>query len=372
MLLSSAIAKRRRNVALITVMLTALGLAVYASLLASPAPAAKKKVYIAMVETYSAIPFYVTVANGARAAADDDGATRLVIRAPVQTNGTNEAGLARTLLATNPDGMAPNPCVLPAWTRVLQDMAKKIKNSNLVTMNCKGAFTATQPNPVKTHVGPNDSQFGRRLATTTIRAARLGRATTGTALIANCFKGTPILDDRNKGYKAAIRSLLPRVKIVEFNGSAIDQAKNTATWTSQLQANPDTVLAMGPCDVDSASLLTIKSKNADAKFAVGIADPASRAILRAIKSGLIAAGGSDQPWVQGYVATRLLADGARARGPVRGWIDTGYVPITRSNVDKFIKGEASAAAQRKFYTPAAKRILAGARKNAKPLSRAFS
>lgn len=364
--------RRQRGAVAIAMALTMIALAAIVSL--SPAKAqekSKKRVYIAMVETYSAIPFYTTVANGAKAAAADDGATRLVVRAPAVTNGTNEAGLARTLLATRPDGFAPNPCVLPAWTRVLRDMARRVKNRNLVTMNCKGAFTADQPNPVPTHVGPNDSQFGRKLATTTIREARLGRDTTGTALIANCFKGTPILDDRNKGYEAAIKSLLPRVKIVNFNGS-VDQAKNTSTWTSQLQANSDVVLAMGPCDADTASLLTIKSKDRNAKYAVGVADPATRSVLRAIKSGVITAGGSDRPWVQGYLAVRLLADGARRNGPVRGWIDTGYEPITKSNVDTFIRGEASASAQRRFYTATAKRLLAGARKNAKPLRRAFS
>lgn len=332
--------------------------------------AAGQEVNLAMVETFSAIPFYVSAKEGAEAAASEDGAVKLTVQAPATANGTNEATMAANLLANEPEGFGPNPCILPAWGRVMKEMAEQVPNENVIAWNCTPVAEPGQASPVPTFVGVSNKETGRMLAETLVEASGLKSSSTGSILVGNCQEGVPILDDRDTGAEEVFKKLLPKADIVHF-GTNAEQAKATAAWSSELSNHTDTIIAFGPCDQDSAALLSLASKS-PGEFAIGSVDP-NEAELKALQAGTFTAAVSSQPWTVGYVTVDLLAAGARGTAAPEGWIDTGILPITEANAAEFEKASTGGAPQAEFFLPYAKKAIEEAESgaNVKPLDAAF-
>ena len=326
-----------------------------------------KHVTIGVVETFTSIPFYQTAALGAKAAGTEDGNATVIVQGPAESTGSGEATMAQNLeTAKQPQGFAPNPCVLPAWTQTLATLARDVPHDNVAAWNCKPIETAGETSPVKTYVGVNDTETGALEAQVAIQGAHLSPSTTGTALVAYCEKGVPILTSRASGAIAEIKKLLPKVTGVDFF-SALDQNGNTAAWTSEFSRYSHVVLALGACDQDSASLITLKTRGVGGNFPSSTVDPDPQE-LEGIMSGKMTAGVASAPWVQANVAVRLLIAGARGKALPQGWIDTGLHTITKANASQWLAATKSPAAAATFFKPFADKILANISAVTKPMS----
>lgn len=329
----------------------------------------QENVDLAMVMSFK-IPYFIAAQNGAEAAAAADGAVSLDIEASEAPTGVEEVQMAENLLAQGPQGFAVNPCVLQPWNKVMQRMETEVPDNNVIAYSCKQASAPGESSSVKTFIGASDYETGVETVNVAIDGAKLGPDTTGTALVSECAKGTPILDERVRGAEAILAERLPNVKVVNFTTDPADQAANASTWTSVIQNNPDAVIAFGPCDSDTASLVTLKGKG-QADFPVSVLDP-SEAALEAIKAGTLEGGATSAPWLAGYMTIDLLAKGARGEGTApEGWIDTGIYKVTAKNVEEHLEASRSAAGQEKLYKPIAEKLLADLDGNVKPLDDSF-
>jgi ABC-type sugar transport system substrate-binding protein len=332
--------------------------------------AAVKHVSIGVVETFTSIPFFQNAALGAKAAGTEDGHATVQVVGPAQPTGTAEATMAQNLeQSLQPDGFAPNPCVLPAWTSTLASLVRQVPHGNVVAWDCSPISSPNQTSPVKTFVGSTAVNEGYQAGETAIKAGQLSPSTTGTALIANCDKGVPLVDDGQIGLVAAVKKLLPKVTVVQF-ASAADQTGDTAAWTSEFGNTSNVVFAAGPCDDDATTLALLKQRHVGGNFVAADSDASSPAEIRDIQEGLLTGGVSAAPWVEGNVTVHMLINAARgAKLPV-GWIDTGVYPITKSNAAKWLAGTSSPAAQAAFFTPYAQQILNHLDSLVQPMSKA--
>jgi ribose transport system substrate-binding protein len=327
----------------------------------------KKAVSIGIAETFTSIPYYQIVAHGAEAAAAEDGQAKVKVVGPPQATGSAEATMAQNLQqADQPDGIGPNPCILPAWQTTLASLVRSVPDGNVAAWGCPPVGTPEQSSPVKTFVGASSFARGYQTADAVVKEGKLSASTTGTALVATCAKGVPELDNGQAGLAAGIEKLLPQVKVVQF-ASALDQSPNTAAWASQFGQHSDVVFAAGPCDQDATSLALLKKRGEGGKFLAGVVNPNDAQAFGQIESGLLTAGVSQGAWIQGYVVTRLLIDGARGEALPEGWVDTGLYTVTKANAAEWKAASASPEAEAKFFAPMAARVLEEAATNPKPI-----
>ncbi|UGS37286.1 sugar ABC transporter substrate-binding protein [Capillimicrobium parvum] len=337
---------------------------------AATTEAAKKDVNLAMVMSFQ-IPYFIAAQHGAEKAVADDGAIKLALQAAEAPTGVKEVQMAENLLVDGPQGFAVNPCVLPAWSKVLKRMETEVPDNNVIAFSCKQAAAPGQTSPVRTFVGASDAKSGEEAITLAIDKAKLDASTKGTALVSECAKGTPILDERVAGAEKVLKQRLPNVKIVNFTTDPADASKNLSTWSSVVQDNPDAVIAFGPCDSDTGSIVTLKNKGSAGDVAVALLDP-TEAGLQAIKSGKVTGGVSTAPWIAGFVTIDLLAKAARGEGAApEGWIDTGTYPVTEQNIDEYLQAAGSPDAQSALFQPMAEKILGDLQGNTHPLDDSF-
>jgi ABC-type sugar transport system substrate-binding protein len=329
-----------------------------------------KHVTIGVAMTETSVPFFQTAALGAEAAGVQDGHATVKVVGPAQPTGTAEATMAQNLeQSAQPDGFAPNPCILPAWITTLASLVREVPHSNVVAWDCTPTASPTQTSPVKTFVGSTTFQEGYQAAELTIKAAHLSPSTTGSALLAVCDKAVPILAAGQLGLVDAVKKLLPKVNVIEFQ-SANDQTQNTAAWTSEFGHASHVVFAAGACDPDAVSVALLKQRHVGGNFVTADVDAESPALIKDIETGLITAGVSAVPWVEGNVTVHLLINAARGAKLPSGWVDTGLYPITKANAAKWLKATSSTAAQQAFFTPFAQRILDHLAADTKPMSQA--
>lgn len=329
-----------------------------------------KQVDIGVALTLTGIPSFTEMANGAEAAASTANA-KIQVVGPASATGSGEATMAQNLATSlQPDGFAVNPCILTAWTRAISSIASSVPDHNVIALGCPPIGAAGDSTPLKSFVGPSGYAQGYVTAQAAIEGGGLKASTTGNALIAGCSPSVPNIVEGVQGIVAAVKQLLPNITRVTFT-SSLDQAPNTGVWSSQFSRTDDVVLAIGFCDQDAQSLLTLKNRNVGGNFVAGVAEPTG-AELEAIKTGVLAGGAQQASWIQGNVAARLLADQARGQAIPSGWIDSGNYPITKANVDAWIAAGKSPAAQTQFYAPVADKIVEAAKSDVPPLADYFS
>lgn len=337
----------------------------------SSAASSQKPVTIGFAESFTSVPFYQVAGEGAKAAAADDGHAKAIVVGPAQSSGTAEANMALQLQQSqNPDGMALDPCALPAWKPVINQIAHNIPSGDLLTFNCEPTAGPGQSSPIKTVVANNLIQWGTAGAENAIKAGGLSSSTTGTALVAKCANGYNVLDGQDQGLVAGVKKALPKAKIVQFV-SGLTAQQNLAGWTSKLSNTKNVVFATGVCDQDTGSLVVLKQHGTLGKAVIGAQEGVDPQTLKSIADGQLAATTTSNPWIKGYVATKLLIDAARGQKLPQGWINTGSYPITKANVAAWQQALTSPQAAEKFFLPMAQKILNGPAKSPAPIADSF-
>jgi ABC-type sugar transport system substrate-binding protein len=340
---------------------------------APAAASAKKHVTIAIGMTQNSVPYYETAQLGAEAAGPQEGNAKVVAQGPVDPLGGAVATVAQNLeTSLNPDGFGVNPCILTEWTQVMNSLSRAVPDGNVIAWNCKPAATAaaSAASPVKTFVGANDFQTGVEAAKAAVTAAHLGPQTTGTALLAECAEGIPILTARRAGALQELKQLLPKVTPVVWVSNPYN-SKALVAWTSQLAKYPNVVFAYGSCDQDAAAISALKARGTGGNFAAAVTDPTSQE-LQQIENGQISAGVGTTPWVIANVASRLLIRHARGEAMPAGWVNTGLQPITKATAAQWLNATKSPAQAEAFFGPIADKVLSQLQADTKPMADAYA
>jgi ribose transport system substrate-binding protein len=307
----------------------------------APASTADKRLKLGMVLILTNIPFGQSIADGAKASASDNNAD-IQVTGPTSIDPATAQKQATDLLATGLDGLSVAAFPTEAWPKALKDLKGKLDNT--ITHNTRQDDTS----PVDTYVGVNDAEQARVLAREAIKNAGWNADTTGTILLGQCVPGeTGVLADRSRGMKEVFQKELPKVDVVGPLQVNVDPNKNTTDWENQLKAHPNPIGVGGTCDQDGESLYKLKTASKGTYAVFAFETPPNT--LKGIQDGTIIADVAVDWWLEGYVATKILADRARGVTVPTGFIDTGYTVIDKSNVADVMASLESEDARRAYY-----------------------
>lgn len=206
-----------------------------------------------------------------------------------------------------------------------------------------GTYDVASPASLETvHVGPRNLDVGKAMAdayTNTLGAS--ASSASGSVVLGICFPGLDVLEARVTGFKNEMQKTAPGIKVLGAFDTTFDPAKNYAAWQQLVAAHADAKAFAGVCENDLNALEKIKATNPNAKYfieSVGINAEA----LQGIKNGVGGAAIGQQPFLQGYVAMKMLLLKVQGKASIkRGWVNTGVEVVTSSNVDQVLARENS-------------------------------
>ena len=297
---------------------------------ASVLPAAAKSFTIALIPGLTTDPFYITMHQGAEAAAKALGVTLMFQGAP-EFNATLQVPVLDAVIARHPDAIL----IAPTDTRELVEPLRKAVDAGIPVITVD---TYIGNGHYQTGFGnadfplsyiASDNVLGGEIAARALAEAIGG---TGKVYVSNVKPGISTTDQREQGFKEEMKAHFPHITVLatQFNN---DDA-NTAA--SQLQA----VLARNPdlAGVFGANLFSalgaangVKAAGKLGKIKV-VAFDAPPAIVGDLKSGLVSIAIAQHPAEIGWFG--VVAAYAHLTGqsiPVS--IGTGFTVITAKNVD---------------------------------------
>jgi len=326
-----------------------------------------EQVSIAMEEILTGVAFGQEIKEGIEAYGAEDSAASVEVQGPPSTEPEVAQKQATDMLAKNPDafGFAPFPPEL--WTRTAQNIWDQV-GPNVLTFNERPSseVDSVSSSPVQTFVGTADTSEARELLEKTIEIAELDESFSGEVILGQCVaQEAGVLAQRTDGFEEAIEAMIPNAKVEKFTSEVEPQA-NTKAWTTELAAHPKADLATGTCDQDGTSLYKVK-KEKGYDVIVGAMELPPETIA-GLKDGSIVAAVGTNWWLQGYTATRMLAEAARGAELPEGWVDTGYKFYTGDNIAEI---EERASEPESFYAADVEAMFSGGMPEAGPIEGAF-
>jgi len=298
---------------------------------------------LGMLLALTGIPFSAATADGGRDGAEAAGA-KLTVTGPPTIDPSTAIKRFTDLVATRPDGVAVFPLPADLWVRPLSQAAKAgVKLGALHVPPSAGS-------EVPLYVGMREREAAARLAQQF--AEKLGPDAKGEIVLGIGPAGEPVNENRILGYKETFARELPGVKVVGPLTTGNEPTKNLAAWTQVFNRYEGALAFLGTTDQDSGSLAKLKQQRGGSTL-VGAFDPSvDNGALTAIETGAMFAAVEQQPYIRGYIATRVLGEAVKADKPVpEGWIDTGIEVVTQANAATVAKRQSSGAATRAFYEP---------------------
>src|SRR5207244_1663475 len=113
---------------------------------------------------------------------------------------------------------------------------------------------------------------------------------------------------------------LPNVKVIGPLTTGNEPTANRNAWTQIFNRYPKALAFVGTTDQDVTSLAALK-RTRNKSTLVGAFDPSkANGALQAIADGRVLAAVGQQPYIRGYVATRVLGEAVKEGKPVpKGW-----------------------------------------------------
>ncbi len=324
-------------------------------------------VSIAMEEILTGVAFGQEIKEGIEAYGAEDSAASVEVQGPPSTEPEVAQQQATDMLAKKPDafGFAPFPPEL--WTRTAQNIWDQV-GPNVLTFNERPSSEVqdVSSSPVQTFVGTADTSEARELLEHTIELAEIPSSFTGEIILGQCVaQEAGVLAQRTDGFEEAIEKMIPKAKVEKFTSEVEPQA-NTKAWTTELAAHPNAEIATGTCDQDGTSLYkVIKEKGYN--LTVGAMELPPETIA-GLKDGTIITAVGTNWWLQGYTATRMLAEAARGAELPEGWVDSGYKFYTGEDIAEV---EERAKEPEKFYAADVEEMFANGMPEAGPIEGAF-
>jgi ABC-type sugar transport system substrate-binding protein len=309
------------------------------------------------------IPFTAEIAEGAKDAAADYHASISVVGPPAFSAPTEISDFnAFVQQHVNGIGIVPNPP--EAYPNVIK---KALKAGVLVVTANVLSHASGVP-----WVGQDEYRSGIILARRLLAMPNGLKGKKGDVVIGSCAPGVSVLTARYNGIMKVLRNH-PALHVVGPAGGynvTGNPATNYSAWQSLYTAHRNAVAMIGLCALDNPDLATLKRKY-HAHFAAAGYDITTDT-LNAIKQGLVNLSIGQNPYLQGYLPIKAMADHLlKGRPMIKGWINCGTEVVTRANVNFYLRRESSHAVTRSFYAKQIHTIFANLNRLDRPLPTTF-
>jgi ribose transport system substrate-binding protein len=327
----------------------------------------KKQVSVAMELILTGQAFGVEIKEGAEAFAAEDGAVSLETNGPPQVDPETAQKQATDLLAKQPEAMGFAPFPPELWTRTAKTIKEQVE-PNVLVFNERPASEESDVSAaaVQTFVGAADRTLAREATEQGIEGAELPASTTGEAIIGQCIpQEAGVLAMRTEGVKEVLSKMLPKVKQVVFTSGGSPQ-ESLEAWSSELSAHSNPAFVIGVCTEDGGSLNKIMNeKGYEFPAAAMDVDPGT---IAGIKDGNLLGTVTVNWWLEGYTSARMLTEAARGGEIPEGWINTGQLAVTKSNIAEL---EERTNSPESFYASRIEELFANGMPAAEPIVDAY-
>jgi ribose transport system substrate-binding protein len=308
--------------------------------------------HLGLLLALTGIPFATETTEGAEDAATLTGA-ELDVAGPPTIDPTTAIKDFEDMVATKPDGVTVFPIPAEQWVRPFNQAAEAGVKLDAIHV------PPTEGSEVPLYVGMKEKEAAEDLVH--VFAEELGPEASGEIVLGIGPVGEPVNENRIFGYEAAIEKEMPNVKIVGPITTGNEPVENLNNWTQIFSRYPDALAYIGTTDQDCGSMAKLKGQGKNPSVLVGAFDPSvENQCLPGIEEGNVLAAVDQQPYIRGYVATRVLAEAAKEGVDVpEGWIDTGILIVDKENAGEIGKAQASIDATRAYYKPEIEKIFSG-------------
>lgn len=302
---------------------------------AGPAHVHAKKLKIGYV-LHILIPFTEQIAQGAKDAAADYGMDIQVVGPPA-FSAPQEIAYFNGFVQQGVDGIVIVPNPPEAYPVVIKKAVKAgipVESANVISPRAGiGWF------------GQAEYNSGILLANTLLKSGLKGKS--GTVVVGSCAPGVSVLAARYNGVASVLKKQAALKVVGPFDVTG-NPATNYSAWQSLYTAHTDAVAMVGLCALDNPDLAQLKRKYHAGFLAAGYDN--EPAALRGIKAGQVTLTVGQNPYLQGYLPVKAIAEHLLHGKPlITGWINTGTEIVTKSNIDFYIKREGSASLTRSYY-----------------------
>lgn len=284
--------------------------------------AAQKKLNVALAVGTSANPFYISMATGAKDAADQLG-VEFTWQGPKTWDFAKQSMIVKALVTRGVDFILIAPCDPNALIEPLQSAVDE------------GIAVATVDTDLSSNLPlfniASENYEGGRIAGETL--AKLINYQGEVALM-GAMTGVTTNEERYAGFKDAIKKYT-EIKLVTTQYSGSSQTKATSQMEAVLIGHPDLAGAFG-VDTPTAHGVAIGIRNAGKKGQVKLVGFDSQPLeVQDLKEGLTQALIAQAPYAMGFVGVQLAYD------YLQGYISefprhlkTGFYVITPENVNE--------------------------------------
>jgi simple sugar transport system substrate-binding protein len=270
-------------------------------------------------------PFWSVVANGVKAAAQDEGVTA-DYNAPQTFDMVAMSQLIDAAVASKPDGLIVS---IPD-ADALGPSIQKAVDAGIPVISINSGSDVFADLGVLVHIGQTEEVAGQ------LAGQKMKEAGATKAICVNQEVGNAALDLRCKGFEEGFGSPVEVVP-VDLN----DPGGITQSITGKLQSDPDIdgILTLGPT-ASTPALQALQAGNLIGKVKLATFD-LSTDVLNAIDKGDMLFAIDQAQYLQGYLAvvfmTQYLATGAVALGSPDRVVLTGPQFVTKDNAADVIK-----------------------------------
>jgi simple sugar transport system substrate-binding protein len=302
---------------------------------ASPAPSGDVQVAYVL---HGLNAFTEVIGKGAEDAGAELGVA-VQVTGPARFDPQEQTPLFEAAVQQGVDGIAVVPQPGDVWVTPIQgaiDAGIPVATANVTSPDSAAPLW----------VGQDEYQSGVILAEELRGLLDEAGVTEGTVVAGACAPGVDVLVDRYDGLVEGMEGT--GFEVSEAQDVTPENTTNYAAWENLATANPDAVAMVGLCSLDIPNLAQLKTRN-DYQWIVAGYD-LNVETLDAIRAGTAQVTVGQQPYLQGYLPVRALAEAARAGTPlVEGWIETPTEVVTADNVDDVYEREANEEAETAYY-----------------------
>ncbi|GER82864.1 MAG: substrate-binding domain-containing protein [Thermogemmatispora sp.] len=285
---------------------------------------------LALIVGVKGDPFYITMQKGAEAKARELGVT-LLVDGPSQWSATLQTPIVNAYVARKVDAIIIAPCDKQAMIAPLQQASNAgIKVITVDTYIGDGDYVHGPVTFPLSYIGSDNVQGGKIAGEALIKA--IGGH--GKVYIQNTVPGTSTTDQREQGCKEAIDATHGAVTLVgvDFNGDSA--AKAAEQTTAILQRVPDLAGIFGTNIYGSeGAAQAVKNAHKQGQVKIANFDAPEQAIVD-LKNNVVDIVIAQKPADMGSIGVQYAVDALKGNmGAIQKRVPTGYVIITRDNVD---------------------------------------
>lgn len=289
----------------------------------------------AYVSNVTDVPFWVDAKNALNAFAAQHPGVKTEFVGPTTADAQQEASTFQEVMAQHPAGIM----VFPPDETTLVPLINQAIAQGIPVITMIGDV----PNSLRmAHIGIDNFEDGEEGAKLLCQAVGgKGQVVVGT------FNAAGVLD-RVSGYKAWLKANCPGVQVVQVVNDQADPSYAPKAYEAAIAAHPKLV-GIGGTDGDSGlgAAIAVLESGKKGKIKI-IAQDRNCDMLPYIENGTITASVAQKTYTETYLAVQMLYDlhynrlrivsDWRKAGidPLPENIDTGIIPITRSNVKFFL------------------------------------